>query len=94
MPSIEQQVELVKTLVNGIRGNTASLTAEQLARPSACAGWRSTMVARWRQTLWKARTSPFSARRTMIGTPAAATGIAENAPSWERSRHRKATAWC
>ena len=40
MPSIEQQVELVKTLVNGIRGNTASLTAEQLARPSACAGWQ------------------------------------------------------
>ncbi len=40
MPGIEQQAELVKTLVNGIRRNTAALTPEQLARPSACAGWQ------------------------------------------------------
>ena len=40
MPSIEQQVELVKTLVNGIRRNTASLGPEQLAQPSACDGWQ------------------------------------------------------
>ena len=40
MPSIEQQVELVKTLVNDIRNNTASLSAEQMASPSACADWQ------------------------------------------------------
>ena len=40
MPSIEQQVELVKTLVEGIRRNAASLTPEELARPSACADWQ------------------------------------------------------
>ena len=40
MPSIEQQVELVKTLVNGIHTRVASLSPEQLARPSACADWQ------------------------------------------------------
>ena len=40
MPSIEQQVELVKTLVNEIRRNIAVLTPEQLASPSACADWQ------------------------------------------------------
>ena len=40
MPSIEQQVELVKTLVTGIRSNAAALSPEQLASPSACADWQ------------------------------------------------------
>ena len=40
MPSIEQQAELVKTLVDDIRRNTAALSPEQLARPSACADWQ------------------------------------------------------
>ena len=37
MPSIEQQVELVKTLVGDIRHSFAALTPEQAASPSACA---------------------------------------------------------
>ena len=40
MPSIEQQIELVKTLVNDIHTRVASLSPEQLARPSACADWQ------------------------------------------------------
>lgn len=40
MPNIEQQVELVKTLVGDISRNVAALTPEQLARPSACADWQ------------------------------------------------------
>ena len=40
MPSIEQQIELVKTLVNDIHRNISVLTPEQLARPSACADWQ------------------------------------------------------
>ena len=40
MPSIEQQVELVKTLVADIRSNFAALTPEQAASPSACADWQ------------------------------------------------------
>ncbi len=40
MPSIEQQIELVKTLVNDIHRNVSVLTPEQLAQPSACADWQ------------------------------------------------------
>ena len=40
MPSIEQQVELVKTLVGDIRHSFAALTPEQAASPSACADWQ------------------------------------------------------
>ncbi len=40
MPSIEQQGELVKVLVDNIRSNTAALSPEQLAQPSACADWQ------------------------------------------------------
>jgi len=40
MPSIEQQIELVKTLVNDIHSRVAALSPEQLALPSACADWQ------------------------------------------------------
>ncbi len=40
MPSIEQQVELAKTLVGDIRRNFAALTPEQAASPSACDDWQ------------------------------------------------------
>ncbi len=40
MPSIEEQIELVKTLVGDIRRNFAALTPEQAASPSACADWQ------------------------------------------------------
>ena len=40
MNTIEQQVELVKTLVGDIRRSFAALTPEQAASPSACADWQ------------------------------------------------------
>lgn len=40
MGAVEPQIELVKTLVGSIRDGAAGLTPEQLALPSACAGWQ------------------------------------------------------
>ena len=40
MPSIEQQIELVKTLASGISARAGSLTPEQMALPSACDEWQ------------------------------------------------------
>ena len=40
MPSIEQQIALVKTLVADIRSSFAALTPEQASSPSACADWQ------------------------------------------------------
>ena len=40
MPSIESQIELVKTLASSVSSRAASLTPEQLALPSACSEWQ------------------------------------------------------
>ena len=40
MPSIEQQIELVKTLASSISARAGSLTPEQMALPSACSEWQ------------------------------------------------------
>ena len=40
MSSIESQIELVKTLASSISARAGSLTAEQLALPSACDEWQ------------------------------------------------------
>ena len=40
MSNIESQIEVVKTLASSISARAASLTAEQLALPSACSEWQ------------------------------------------------------
>ena len=73
MPSIEQQVELVKTLVNEIRSNTAALTADQLARPSARADWQVQDVLS--HLIGGADRQADSIRRGRAGDPGPAPGF-------------------
>ena len=40
MAAIEPQIELARTLAGSIRAGAGALTPEQLALPSACAGWQ------------------------------------------------------